>query len=132
MKLIKKINYKKKYEDKKEQEDEYKERNWQSGCWSRFRSQKTIQKALELAKKTGNSNLIGAAYNNLGNSEIEKGNKEKASEYYKLGLELSQEYGDLAGVSTGYNNLGYMFYAVIDFMYCCFSLSYVLAGRAPN
>ncbi|MCB0479639.1 MAG: SpoIIE family protein phosphatase, partial [Crocinitomicaceae bacterium] len=55
--------------------------------------------------------LIGAAYNNLGNSEIDKGNREKALEYYQLGLKLSEEYGDAAGISTGYNNIGYVFYA---------------------
>ena len=75
---------------------------WRTGspeAWS------WAKKALELAEKTGATEVIAWCYNDLGTLYMKSGELEKSSEYYEQGLKTALESNFAGPAITIYNNL---------------------------
>ena len=65
---------------------------------------------LGIAKETGNRNLEGYAYNNLGSVYESLNDVKKAIAFYQLGLGIAKETGDRELKRHGYSNLARSYY----------------------
>ncbi len=66
-------------------------------------------KAISIAKKAGSYNVIGLAYKSMGVSCFYTGDKPRALDYYKKGLENFKKAKNPEGMSDCFNNIGLLF-----------------------
>ena len=71
---------------------------------------------LGIAKETGNRNLEGYAYNNLGSVYESLDDVKKAIAFYQLGLGIAKETGDRELKRHGYSNLARSYYFLAIFL----------------
>ncbi len=65
-----------------------------------------LQKAMELAKETGNSNMLGIATIDLANVYSNWGKYPQAIRLYEEAIKILESVGNLSEISRAYNNLG--------------------------
>jgi len=74
-----------------------------------------FKKSLELTLKSGNYNLIGTNYVNLGLIQKEEyNNYDSALYYYQKGLDVFLKTGDRPNIASSYYNLGLIYYEKDD------------------
>jgi tetratricopeptide (TPR) repeat protein len=73
------------------------------------------QKALELAKRLGNPEVLASCYNDLGTLSLKSGELDKASEYYEKGLKIALDNNFVGDAITLYNNLCNLYWAMGEF-----------------
>lgn len=78
-------------------------------------SKKKALETLELAKKLNYSEGIGAAYNLLALNEEDRGNYDKAIQYYIKALEILEKGHDNESIATIYHNIGKAYELQQDF-----------------
>ena len=66
-------------------------------------------KALEIAQKARNDEIIGDAYNNLGNVYLTDGQFEKSLPLYEIAMEYRLKLGDKQKIANTRNNQGYAY-----------------------
>ena len=57
-------------------------------------------------KRSGKDSLVGLAYGQLADIEMEKGRYENAQSYLEMGLKYEMKYGSVANCKVMLNNLG--------------------------
>ncbi len=66
---------------------------------------------IELASEQNDKNLLGIAYNNLGETYNKISEYEKALNYFHKAIAIYQDQNNLAELSTVYNNIGSIYYS---------------------
>jgi serine phosphatase RsbU (regulator of sigma subunit)/Tfp pilus assembly protein PilF len=63
-------------------------------------------KALEVAKNTGNKKIEAKCYNYIGILYYRKADYDKTLEYFNKSLKIKKKIGDKGGIANSYNNIG--------------------------
>jgi len=59
-------------------------------------------------EKVGDIREMARTYNNLGNVYAEKGERNRACEFYQKSFDIYEKVGDIHGIAQTWSNLGFL------------------------